>query len=129
MENKTAYFVLQNNPYHKGEKSIYCNHEAFSFGKIKGSFAIMPARVMNLSYPDWLSFCKTNLKAKIYCNGLYASLTFPDAQKANKLVQILNSRMRVIDWEKNNLDWRNNKEYCEKKKIFIEQDSKRIKEL
>ena len=60
------YFYLEESPYMKTYQSIYLNHGNFPFeGKIYGSFNLMPARLLGLTYAQYLRFCRDVLGATL----------------------------------------------------------------
>lgn len=67
---------------------------------IRGSWSVFCARVMGLHFADYLRYCRDNFGAEIIGKGSkYPVAFFPLKENANKLVDILNDRWKIISKE------------------------------
>lgn len=98
-------------PYFKSELCIGCdnkwmislNYDVFPATYTSGSMAILPARIMGISYANYCRMCRDMLGAEIYGkNCMYLSVHFPSKENADKLVTLLNKRMSYIMERKDN---------------------------
>lgn len=81
-----------------------------------GNFALLPARVMNLSYAQYLRFCRDIVGAEIRGKReVYPTAYFDRNINATAFVRLLNSRMNLIMWEREHPDWREHQAYLERK--------------
>jgi len=73
----------------------------FDTSKITGSWAVFEARVMGLSYANYLRMCRDEFGAKI-CgkNCLYPVAYFDNTDKVKKLIKFLNKRAAIATLEK-----------------------------
>lgn len=85
---------------------ITYNPEAgFPITYTRGSFAVLPARLMNLTYPDYLRFCRDVLGAEIVGkNSGYPIAYFSKGKNLFQLVRLLNERATAVNWEQKELD-------------------------
>lgn len=85
---------------------ITYNPEAgFPINYTSGSFAVLPARLMNLSYPNYLRMCRDELGAEIVGkNSLYPIAYFAKGKNLFQLIRLLNSRATAVNWEQSELD-------------------------
>lgn len=86
-------FQLVESPYNQGKYIIKANPEALGIECIgKGSYNVLPARVCNLSFPQYLKMCRDVYGAEIIGKEqLYPTAYFNNDSKSKKLVDLLNS--------------------------------------
>lgn len=83
--------------------------ERFCCERTTGSFALMAARVMNLSYANYCRFCRDNFGAEIIGKkSKYPVIYFTKSPETTKLINTLNARATLIlklrkDWEESNV--------------------------
>lgn len=93
----TKYFVLEESPYHPGKYRITLDFNKFPPIFTSGSYNILPARLMNLSYAEYLRFCRDRCGGEIIGKGsLYPVVYFTKDSPTTELVQTLNTRMEVV---------------------------------
>ena len=88
------YFNLEESPYMPTYSVIEVNHEAFkgAFPKgIDGSYVLMPARLLGLSYADYLRFCRDVLGAFVVGKGhKYPVAYFRATPEVQQFLKLLN---------------------------------------
>ena len=114
---KIEYFYLEESPYRPGKYTIRINHDLFPTRmRTSGSFNILAARLMNLSYAQFLRFCRDIVGGEIVGKGhLYPVAYFNKTITVNAFVRLLNSRMNLVVWEREHPDWREHQEYLAQK--------------
>ena len=95
------YFYLEESPYMKTYQAIYLNHGNFPFeGKIYGSFNLMPARLLGLTYAQYLRFCRDVLGATLVGkNSKYPVAYFRLTPEVQQFVKLLNKRAEMAVFE------------------------------
>ena len=80
------------------KKFLICpNHDRLHLEHTNGSFNIICARVMGLSYANYLRMCRDRYDADIIGKGCkYPVAFFEKNKKADELVSILNSKAKEI---------------------------------
>lgn len=94
------YFYLDESPIYKNKYIIRMSHEQsvllFPNGT-NGSYAIFPARLLNLSYAQYLRYCRDKIGAELIGkNKRYVTPYFDNSPEAKQLVKLLNARMEFI---------------------------------
>ncbi len=96
-------FKYENSPYKPGYYVITVDHEKFHITGTKGSCHIIEARVMNLSYAQYLRMCRDLYGAEIYGkNSMYPVAYFKNINMVLKLLKELNLRAGLILKEREN---------------------------
>lgn len=73
---------------------IYPKHNYFGDPRINGSFALLPCRMLGISWPDWLRLCEAN-GAKLYGkNNLYVHAIWSEPNK--DFLNMINKRTNEI---------------------------------
>lgn len=118
---KVEYFTLEESPYRPGRYTIRINFEKLPQMSTTGSYNILFARLMNLSYAQYLRMCRDLFSADIVGkDSLYPVAYFVKNIHVVSLVRLLNSRMNLIMWEREHPDWREHQEYLEQKGLLKE---------
>lgn len=114
---KVEYFVLEESPYRPGKYTIRLNFDKFpSQLGTSGSFNLLPARLLNLSYAQYLRFCRDIVGGEIVGKkSIYPVAYFNKTMTTNAFVRLLNSRMNLVVWEREHPDWREHQEYLAQK--------------
>ena len=98
---KKQYFIIEESPYNPGKYKLSLNHDVFGKMYTKGSFGLLPARILNLSYIQYCRMCRdifgAELKGK---NKKYISILFPNQHRPRRLLKILNAQMNLIEYKK-----------------------------
>ena len=114
---KVEYFTLEESPYRPGKYTIRINFDKFpSQLSTSGSFNLLPARLLNLSYPQYLRFCRDMVGGEIVGKkSIYPVAYFDKTMTTNAFVRLLNSRMNLVIWEREHPDWREHQEFLAQK--------------
>lgn len=91
------YFSLESNPYQTGYYSIRPNHEELKLENTKGSFNIFCARLLGLSYAEYLRFCRDVLDANLVGKGsVYVVAYLKKNAITNQFLRLLNARAKLL---------------------------------
>ena len=91
------YFILEESPTHPGKYAIRLNFNSFDNISTTGSFVLLPARLLHLSYANYLRFCRDQLGGEIVGKkNYYPVVYFSKTENVNTLVEILNARMEEV---------------------------------
>ena len=98
------YFYLEESPTYSNKYLIKIKHDEFLFPHgTAGSYNVFIARVMNLSYAQYLRFARDQLGAELIGrNRLYVLPYFVRNKETDMFIRLLNSRMEYIMNEHNN---------------------------
>lgn len=118
---KKKYFALAENPYQPGKYMITIDFDLLPEMRTNGSYFVLFARLMNLSFAQWIRFCRDCFDGEVVGKkSLYPSVYFKKNTKTVALVRLLNSRMNYVIWEREHPDWREHEEYLTQKKEYME---------
>jgi hypothetical protein len=113
---KVEYFKLEESPYRPGKYIISINFDKLPPMYTSGSYNILFARLMGLSYAQYLRFCRDMLGADLTGKKhIYPVAYFAKTVNTVAFVRLLNSRMNLIMWEREHPDWREHQEYLTQK--------------
>lgn len=92
------YFYLEESVNYPNRYLIRLHHDLFRFPSgISGSFNILIARVLGVSYPDYLRYVRENFGAELVGVGhKYVLPYFENSEKVRIFVNGLNKRMDTI---------------------------------
>lgn len=111
------YFTIEESVSQPGKWLISFDLEEFPM-YTKGSFNVLAARVMGLSYIDYLRMCRDVLGAEIIGkNSLYPVPYFKKTRELVAFVRLLNIRFNFIVWEKEHPDWKDHADFVQAQKI------------
>lgn len=103
---KKKIFEAEESPLYPGKYTITCNHDEFKLLHTEGSFNIICARLLNLSFAQYLRFCRDICGALIVGkNSIYPVPYFKPGEMLNQLVKLLNNRANLVLWEAEHPDW------------------------
>ena len=113
---RNKYFYLEESACQTGKYLIRIDFNLLPDMSSKGSYAVLPARLLNLSFAQYLRFCRDCVGAEIIGkNTSYPIVYFKKTSAADTLVDLLNTIMAAGLWEKEHPDWRENTTYLSKK--------------
>ena len=113
---KKEYFRIEESPTRPGKYTIAPVFENLPPMHTSGSFNLLAARVMGLSYPQYLRFCRDMVGGEIVGkNHLYPIAYFNKTVNLVAFVRLLNTQMNLIMWEREHPDWREHAEYVAQK--------------
>lgn len=111
---KKEYFFIEESPYNPGKWLIKAKYEDFYCKHTYGSYNILEARLMNLTYAQYLRFCRDILGATIIGKGnKYPVAYFQRNGNLSAFVRLLNTRANLIVWNREHPDWRNHQAQLE----------------
>ena len=92
------YFTLTESPYQPGYNTINIDEEKVHIGSTSGSRNVFMARLMNLSWANFLRLCRDNYGAKLIGkNSIYVVPYFSkDSSGGKELCKELNQRMDFV---------------------------------
>ena len=97
------YFNLEESPYMPTYSVIEVNHEAFKSAfpnGIDGSYILLPARLLNLSYADYLRYCRDKLEAFVVGKGhKYPVAYFRATPEVQQFLKLLNKSAEYAMFE------------------------------
>ena len=98
-----TYFVLDNSPLQENKYILRPNYPLLPLKGTKGSYNILAARLMNLSYANFLRMCRDIYGAEIIGkNSLYPVAYFSEYKLGQSLVNELNKRVKILLDKKEN---------------------------
>lgn len=93
----TNYFYVDETPVVPDSWIIRVNHEALQLKPTVGSYNLLMARFLNLSYADYLRLCRDSFQATIIGKNTYYPVAyFKDKLLANELCRLLNARVEYV---------------------------------
>lgn len=111
-------FEIEESPYNPGKYMIVPVHENFFLKSTKGSYNVICARLMGLSYAQWLRFCRDCCGAEIVGkNHQYPIPYFTKGDRVQALCRLLNSRANLILFNREHPDWEKHASYVIKQKL------------
>jgi hypothetical protein len=116
--NQVVCFKIEESPYNPGKLFISPVHDNFHLKYTEGSFNVICARLMNLSYAQYLRFCRDCCGAEIIGKGSkYPIAYFPHGERVQALCRLLNSRANFVLWCREHPDWKQHQEELLKWKV------------
>lgn len=113
---KVEYFTLIEAASRPGKYVLAINFDKFPEMRTEGSFNLLPARLLNLSYAQYLRFCRDVVGGEIGGkNTVYPVAYFSKNMTTNMFVRLLNTRMNFVMWEREHPDWKQHQEYLAEK--------------
>ena len=118
------YFYLEESPIYKNKYIIRLNHDKFLFPTgTSGSYNVFIARVLNLSYADYLRYSRDRLGAELVGKQSRYVVAYYDKNQATEaFVKLLNKRMEYIMHE-HSFPYEYKEENGEVKRIPFEQNN------
>ena len=91
------YFYLEESPYHPSSYTIKMDFEKLPLKYTEGSYNVLCARLMGLTYPSYLRMCRDLFDAEILGkNSMYPVAYFHRTGEEKVLLDILNKRVEII---------------------------------
>ena len=109
---KIKCFEREESASYPGKYIIRPIHDNFHLDYTEGSFNLICARLMGLSYADYLRMCRDCFGAEIIGKGsLYPVAYFKFSKQLNDLIDGLNARANIVLWEREHPDFEEHAEY------------------
>lgn len=110
-------FTYEESPYHPNLYTIRIKCEDFYLNYTSGSYNIICARLLNLSYASYLRFCRDVLGAIIIGkNCIYPVAYFKKGENLFGLIKLLNAQANLILFEQEHPDYDKHEEEIKKYK-------------
>ena len=98
---KQKIFYCDESATQPGKYMIRADLDKFHLYSTEGSFNIIGARLMGLTYANYLRMCRDVYGAEIIGkNTLYPYPVFKLSQDLNELIEQLNARANLVLWER-----------------------------
>ena len=93
-----TYFICEETPYHPGKYMVQPVHENLPLTYTEGSYNLLAARLMNLTYANYLRMCRDLYGAEIVGkNCMYPIAYFNgETEQMKELVKMLNKRAESV---------------------------------
>lgn len=99
-----------------GKYMIRADFEKFHLNFTEGSYNIIGARLMGLTYAQYLRMCRDIYGAEIIGKGsLYPYPVFKLSQGLNDLIEQLNARATLVLWEREHPDFEEHAAFVKEK--------------
>ena len=113
---KVKCFEREESANYPGKYIIRSVHDNFHLDYTEGSFNIICARLMGLSYSDYLRMCRDCFGAEIIGKGSnYPVAYFKLSQELMDLIEQLNARANLVLWEREHPDFEEHAAYVKEK--------------
>lgn len=113
---KVNVFYRDECPNYPGKYLIRANLELFHLDYTSGSFHVIGARLMGLSYAQYLRMCRDEFGADIIGKGSYYPYpVFKFSQSLIDLIDNLNARATLVLWEREHPDFEEHAAYVKEK--------------
>lgn len=113
---KVKCFVKEESASHPGKWMIRPVYDNFHLDSTEGSFNLICARLMNLTYPQYLRMCRDCFGAEIIGkDSNYPVAYFKRSEELDGLIALLNMRANLVLWERDHPDYEAHAQYVEEK--------------
>lgn len=103
---KVKIFYCDESASHPGKYMIRADLEKFHLNYTEGSYNVIGARLMGLTYANYLRMCRDIYGAEIVGKGSnYPYPIFKRSKELNDLIEQLNSRANLVLWEREHPDF------------------------
>lgn len=103
---KVKCFIKEEAASQPGKWRILPLHENFHLKYTEGSYNIICARLMGLTYPQYLRMCRDCFGAEIIGKGSnYPVAYFKRSKELDALIELLNVRANLVLWEREHPDY------------------------
>lgn len=99
MVERKVYFTVDSSPFYDEGYTLDLNFSSFPKMSTTSSYGVMPARVLGISYPDYLRMCRDIYGAEVRLDSPsgYPSVFFKNEALVTRLARLLNVRMALIE--------------------------------
>lgn len=109
---KVKVFSREESASYPGKYIIRADLDKFHLDYTEGSYNIICARLMGLSYAQYLRMCRDCFGAEIIGKGyMYPVAYFKFSEKLKVLVDELNARANLVLWEREHPDFEEHEAY------------------
>lgn len=113
---KVKCFMREESASYPGKYIIRPIHDNFHLDSTDGSFNVICARLMGLTYAQYLRMCRDCFSAEIIGKGsMYPVAYFKLSQELMDLIEQLNARANLVLWEREHPDFEEHAAYVKEK--------------
>ena len=113
---KIKVFYRDESAMYPGKYMIRADLEKFYLGSAEGSYNIIQARLMGLTYAQYLRMCRDCFGAEIIGkDSKYPVAYFKPSKELDALIDNLNARANLVLWEREHPDFEKHAEYVKEK--------------
>lgn len=113
---KVKCFIRDESASYPGKWMIRPVHENFHLDSTNGSFNVICARLMGLTYPQYLRMCRDCFGAEIIGkNSNYPVAYFKRSKELDALIDNLNARANMVLWEREHPDFEEHAAFVKEK--------------
>lgn len=114
---KENYIFLEAHPSLSNRYLLSINFDKLPPMRTTGSYQVLFARLLNLSFAQYLRFCRDYLKAEVIGkDSTYPTVYFKKTKEVVNFVRMLNTRMNLVIWEREHPDWEEHQNYIKYRK-------------
>ena len=109
---KVKCFMRDESVAHPGKWRIIPIHDNFHLGETTGSYNVICARLLGLTYAQYLRMCRDCFGAEIIGKGsMYPVAYFKRSTELDALIEFLNVQASLVLWEREHPDFEGHVEY------------------
>ena len=113
---KIKVFFREESASYPGKYIIRVDLDKFHLNHTEGSYNVICARLMGLTYAQYLRMCRDCFGAEIIGKGsMYPVAYFKLSEKLIDLVESLNARANLVLWEREHPDFEEHAAYVKEK--------------
>ena len=113
---KVKCFIRDESASHPGKWIVRPVHENFRLDSTAGSFNVICARLVGLTYAQYLRMCRDCFGAEIIGKGsAYPVAYFKRSAELDALIDFLNVQASVVLWEREHPDFEEHANYVKEK--------------
>ena len=113
---KVKVFYRDESASYPGKYMIRADLEKFHLNYAEGSYNIIGARLMGLTYAEYLRMCRDIYGAEIIGKGnMYPYPVFKLSKELEDLIEQLNARANLVLWEREHPDFEEHVEIVKEK--------------
>lgn len=113
---KEKIFYYDESACHPGKYMVRADLEKFHLTYTEGSYNVIQARLMGLTYANYLRMCRDIYGAEIVGKGsLYPYPIFKFSKDLHDLIEQLNARANLVLWEREHPDFEEHAAYVKEK--------------
>lgn len=113
---KIKVFYRDESASHPGKYMIRADLEKFYLNYTEGNYNVIQARLMGLTYAQYLRMCRDCFGAEIIGKGsIYPVAYFKRSTELDALIDFLNVQASLVLWEREHPDFEQHAQYVKEK--------------
>lgn len=113
-------FYVNESPYMPNHYTIGIHHDKFNLTSTVGSYNVIMARILGISYANFLRMCRDSFEAIIIGKNTYYPVAYFKSKTACKSIcDLLNSYATIILWDRAHPEFEQHKQELEDFKAGI----------